>query len=158
VAGVVDGVGGSVVLAGLPDNPVEVVLAAVMDGHPDPEGQGGLAVSDAVAAMQVVLVGRDTELGVEPVEGLLSIADGIPGEVGVAVGELVGQAGVVVAVTGIQVAAEAVGDLVGRPIAELVPAEGDRGLQVLQQLRVALLEFAVLLGPVQVWSSAPGGV
>jgi transposase len=41
-AGGVDGVGHAVVLAGLPDDRVGVVLAAVMDGHPDPEGEGGL--------------------------------------------------------------------------------------------------------------------
>jgi len=69
----------------------------------------------------------------------------------VAVGELVGQAGVVVAVAGLEVAAEAVGDLVGRPFLELMAAEGGRGLQVFQQLRVALLELAVLGGSVQVW-------
>jgi hypothetical protein len=44
---------------------------------------------------------------------------------------------VVVAVAGVQVVAEATGDLVDRPVAELMAAEGDRGLQVLQQLAVA---------------------
>jgi hypothetical protein len=62
--------------------------------------------------------------------------DRVAVEVGVGVGELGGQAGVVVAVAGVQVAAEAIGDLVGRPVAELVAAEGDRGLEVLQQLPV----------------------
>jgi hypothetical protein len=46
-------------------------------------------------------------------------------------GELVGQAGVVVAVAGVQVAAEAACDLVEGPVAELMAAEGSRGLQVL---------------------------
>jgi hypothetical protein len=69
----------------------------------------------------------------------------------VGVGEVVGQAGVVVAVAGLEVAAEAVGDLVGRPFSELMATEGDRGLEVLQQLQVARLELAVLLGSVQVW-------
>jgi hypothetical protein len=55
----------------------------------------------------------------------------------VGVRELGRQAGVVVAVAGVQVAAEAAGDLVDRPVAELVAADGGRGLQVLQQLPVA---------------------
>jgi hypothetical protein len=55
----------------------------------------------------------------------------------VGVGELGGQAGVVVAVAGIQITAEAAGDLIDRPVAELMPAESGRGLQVLQQLLVA---------------------
>jgi hypothetical protein len=37
-----DGVGGPVVLAGLPDDRVGVVLAAVVDGDPDSEGEGEL--------------------------------------------------------------------------------------------------------------------
>jgi hypothetical protein len=67
----VDGLGHAVVLAGLPDDRVAVVLAAVMDGDADPEGEGGLAVPEGLAAVGVVLVGGDAELGVEPVEGLL---------------------------------------------------------------------------------------
>jgi hypothetical protein len=55
----------------------------------------------------------------------------------VGVAELVGQAGVVVAVAAIQIAAEAAGDLVDGPVAELVAAGGGRGLQVRQQLPVA---------------------
>jgi hypothetical protein len=43
-----------------------------------------------------------------------------------------GQAGVVVAVTGVQVTAEAVGDLVDRPVAELMAAPDGWGLQVFQ--------------------------
>jgi hypothetical protein len=89
-----------------------VVLAAVVDGHPHAHGQGGLAVADGLAAVVAALVGRDAELRVEPVEGLLSVADGVALEVGVGVVELVGQAGVVVTVPSLQVAAEAVGDLV----------------------------------------------
>jgi hypothetical protein len=78
-AGGVDGVGGSVVLAGLPDDRVGVVLAAVVDGHSDSEGEGGFAVADRLAAGGVVVVGGDPELGVEPVEGLLSgeVGDGV---------------------------------------------------------------------------------
>ena len=68
----------------------------------------------------------DAELGVEPVEGLLGVADGVP--LGVGVGEHMGQAGVVVAVAGVQVAAEGVGDLVDWPVAELVAAPGGWGL------------------------------
>jgi hypothetical protein len=52
VAGGLDGVGRLVVLAGLPDDRVAVVLAAVVDGHPHPEGEGGLAVADRLAAVR----------------------------------------------------------------------------------------------------------
>jgi hypothetical protein len=81
-AGGVEGVGHAVVLAGLPDDRVAVVLAAVVDGHPDPQGQGGLPLPDRLLAILVALVGGDAELGVEPVEGALPVADGIPGELG----------------------------------------------------------------------------
>jgi len=54
-----------------------------------------------------------------------------------AVAELIGEAGVVVAVAGVQVAAEAAGDLVDGPLSELMAADGRRGLQVLEQLPVA---------------------
>jgi hypothetical protein len=158
VAGGVEGVGHAVVLAGLPDDRVGVVLAAVMHGQPHPEREGGFAVPDRLAAVVAALVGGDPELVVQPVEDPLALADGIPGELGVGVGELVGQVGVVVAVAGVQVAAEAVGDVVGWPLAELVTAEGGWGLQVFKQLAVLLAELAVLRGPVQAWSSAPGGV
>jgi hypothetical protein len=150
-------VGGSVVLAGLPDDRVRVVLAAVVDGHPDPEGEGGFAVADRLAAVGVVLVGGHAELGVEPVEGLLGVADGVSLGVGVGVGELVGQAGVVVAVAGGQVAAEAACDLVFWPVAELMTAEGGRGLQVLQQLCSALDGVGGLL-LAGVWRPGWGGV
>jgi hypothetical protein len=50
VAGGLDGVGGPVVLAGLPDDRVAVVLTGVVDGHPDPEGEGGLALLGVVVA------------------------------------------------------------------------------------------------------------
>jgi hypothetical protein len=82
----VEGVGHAVVLAGLPDVRVGVVLAAVVDGHPHPPGEGGLPVPDCSAPEVAALVGRDTEVGVEPVEGLLGVADGIALEVGVGVG------------------------------------------------------------------------
>jgi hypothetical protein len=68
----VDGVGGPVVLAGLPDDRVVVVLAAVVDGHSDSEGEGGLALGDVPVADRVGAVGGDAEGGVESVEGLLA--------------------------------------------------------------------------------------
>jgi hypothetical protein len=49
VTGGVDGLGHAVVLAGLPDDWIPVVLAAVMDGHPHPEVQGGFPVMDGLA-------------------------------------------------------------------------------------------------------------
>jgi hypothetical protein len=60
---------------------------------------------------------------------------------------------VVVAVAGVQVAAEAVGDLAHGPVAELVTAEGGWGLQVLQQLHPAVGEVAV-----GVWLPGWGGL
>ena len=85
-----------------------------MDGHADPEGEGGLALVDGLAAVLAVLVGRDPVAGVESVEGLLGLALWVGAvDIGVAVAELVGQAGVVVAVAGVQVGAETAGDLVG---------------------------------------------
>jgi hypothetical protein len=72
VAGGLDGVGGAVVLAGLPDGRVTVVLAAVVDGHADAEGEGGLAPGDVAVADAVGAVSGHPELGVEPVEGLLA--------------------------------------------------------------------------------------
>ena len=83
-----DGVGGSVVLAGLPDDRVGVVLAAVVDGDPDPEGEGGLALGDVAVADAVGAVGGDAEGGIEPVEGLLAGPLGWPVVV-VVVGDLV---------------------------------------------------------------------
>jgi hypothetical protein len=47
----VDGVGGWVLLAGLPDGRVPVVLPCVVDGHPHPEGEGGLVVPDGLASV-----------------------------------------------------------------------------------------------------------
>jgi hypothetical protein len=88
-------------------------------------------------AVAAALVSGHAIVGIEPVEGAFGITDRVAGEVGVGVGELGGQAGVVVAVAGVQVAAEAAGDLVEGPVAELVAAEGSRGLQVRQQLVVA---------------------
>jgi hypothetical protein len=88
----------------------------------------------------------------------------------VGVGELGGQVGVVVALAGVQVAAEAAGDLVEGPVAELMAADGGRGLQVLQQLPVASdgpagrVWWPVWAGsrvgglPIQRSSSAGGGV
>jgi hypothetical protein len=155
VAGGLEGVGGPVVLAGLPDDRVAVVLTGVVDGHPDPEGEGGLAVADRLAAVEAALVGGHAELGVEPVEGLFGVADGVA--LGVGVVEHVGQAGVVVAVAGGQVTAEAGGDLVNGPVAELMTAPGGWGLQVFQQLVSAVLGVAVpfLAG---VWRPGWGGV
>jgi hypothetical protein len=76
-------------------------------GHPHPQGQGGLTVADRLAAVAAVLVGGDAEVGIQPVEGVLAIADRVALELGVRVVELVGQPGVV-AVAGVKVAAEAV--------------------------------------------------
>ena len=78
-----EGVGHAVVLAGLPDDWIPVVLAAVVDSHSDPEGEGGLAVADGLAAVVTGLVGGDAEVGVEPVEGPLGL--GLPQGVGVLV-------------------------------------------------------------------------
>ena len=108
--GGLDGVGHAVVLAWLPDDRIRVVLAAVVDGDSHPEGEGGLALGDVAVADAVSPVSGHPELGVEPVKGLLGVADGVPLEIGMAVAELIGEAGVVVAVAGVQVAAEAVGD------------------------------------------------
>jgi hypothetical protein len=63
-------------------------------------------------------------------EGALGVTDGIP--FGVAVAERVGPAGVVVAVAGAQVGAEAACDALDRPVAELVPTDGSRVLEVRQ--------------------------
>jgi hypothetical protein len=60
-----------------------------MDGHPDPQGEGGLPLPDGLVAVVVALVGGHAELGVEPVEGSLALADRVAGELGVGVGELV---------------------------------------------------------------------
>jgi hypothetical protein len=76
--GGLEGVGGPVVLAGLPDDRVGVVLAAVVDGHADAEGQGGLALLDVAVADAVGAVGGDAEGGIEPVEGLLAGPFGWP--------------------------------------------------------------------------------
>ena len=61
------------------------------------------------------------------------------------------------AVAGVQVAAEAVGDLVDGPVAELVAAPGGWGLEVVQQLVAAVLGVAVLL-VAGVWRLGWGGV
>src|SRR5215216_7780737 len=138
VAGGLDGVGGLVVLAGQPHDRVGVVLAAGSDGDPGAKRERRFPVAYGLPAVGVVGVGGDAELGVDPVEGLLGVAEGAAPMIGVGVGEHMGQAGVVVAMAGVQVAGEAVGDLVEGPVAELVAAEGGRGLQVRQQLGAAL--------------------
>jgi hypothetical protein len=97
-------------------------------------------------------------VGIEPVEGLLGAADGVALEVGMGVAEPVGEAGVVVVVAGVQVAAESVGDLVHRPLLEFVAAEGGWGLQVRQQLLVAVGQVPVLVGLVEFWQVGWGGV
>jgi hypothetical protein len=53
-----------------------------VDGHPDPQGEGGLPLADRLAAVVAALVGGNTELGVEPVESPLPLPHGIPGELG----------------------------------------------------------------------------
>ena len=50
MAGGLEGLSHAVVLAGLPDVWVGVVLAEVVDGHPDPESEGGLALGDVAVA------------------------------------------------------------------------------------------------------------
>jgi hypothetical protein len=72
-AGGVEGVGHAVVLAGLPDDRVGVVLAAVVDGHTDPQSEGGLPVPDRLAAVAAALVGGHAIAGVESVEGPLGL-------------------------------------------------------------------------------------
>jgi hypothetical protein len=47
-------------------------LAAVVDGHPDAEGEGGFALGDVAVADRVGAVGGDAEGGVESVEGLFA--------------------------------------------------------------------------------------
>jgi hypothetical protein len=102
-----------------------------VDGDADAEGQGVLALLEVAVADAVGAVGGDAVLRVELVEGLFGVALGIgPVDVGVAVVELVVEAGVVVAVAGLEVAAEAAGDLVGRPVLEFVAALGGWGLEV----------------------------
>ncbi len=86
-------------------------------------------------------VGGHAEPRVEPVEGLLGLADGVP--LGVAVVELAGQVGVVTVMEQVQVAAEVAGELLHRPVAELMTAGGGWGLQVRQQLVPALGDKAV---------------
>src|SRR4029450_1780625 len=51
-SGGLDGVGGPVVLAGLPDDRVAVVLPAVMHGHPSPQGERSFVVADSAAPKQ----------------------------------------------------------------------------------------------------------
>jgi hypothetical protein len=53
-----------------------------VDGHPHPEGEGGLPLQDRLAAIVAALVGGDAELGVEPVEGPLTLADDVALELG----------------------------------------------------------------------------
>jgi hypothetical protein len=100
VAGGVDGLGHAVVLAGLPDDWIPVVLAAIMDGHPYPEGQGGFPVMDGLAAVVAALVSGHSVVGILPVEGAFGVPDRVALEVRVGVAELGGQAAVVVAVAG----------------------------------------------------------
>jgi hypothetical protein len=58
-AGSLDGLGGPVVLAGLPDDWVPVVLTAVVHGHPDPQGEGGFTLLGVVVADAIRAVGGD---------------------------------------------------------------------------------------------------
>jgi hypothetical protein len=88
VAGGVDRLGHAVVLAGLPDDRVAIVLAAVVDNDADTERQGGLALGDVAVADAVGAVGGDPEGGIEPVEGLLAGPLGWPAVV--VVGPVVG--------------------------------------------------------------------
>jgi hypothetical protein len=54
-----------------------------VDGHPHPKGQRGLPVADGLAPEAAALVGGHPIVGVEPVEGLLGVADGVAPELGV---------------------------------------------------------------------------
>ena len=93
VAGGLDGVGGSVVLAGQPHDRVGIVLARCRDGDAGAERQGGFPVADGLVAVGVVGVGSDAVVGVEPVEGLLQVAGGRLGARGA---QLEGQVGAAV--------------------------------------------------------------
>jgi hypothetical protein len=53
-------------------------LAAVVDGHADAEGEGGLALLDVAVADAVGAVGGHPEGEVEPVEGLFAGRLGCP--------------------------------------------------------------------------------
>jgi hypothetical protein len=55
----------------VPDDRVAVVLAAVVDGHPNARAQGGLALGEVAVADAVSPVSGHPELRIEPVEGLL---------------------------------------------------------------------------------------
>ena len=88
--GGVDGVGGLVVLACHPHERVGVVLAAGGDGDAGAEGQGGFAVAQGLVAVGVVGVGGDAVVGVEPVEGLLLLADSVAPDLGMGVAEPMG--------------------------------------------------------------------
>ena len=62
-AGVVDGVGGAVVLSAQPDDRVAVVLPRGCDGDAGAEGQRDLAVAHRLLPERVVGVGGDAEGG-----------------------------------------------------------------------------------------------
>jgi hypothetical protein len=47
-------------------------LAAVVNGHANAEGEGGLALGDVAVADAAGAVGGDAEGGIQPVEGLLT--------------------------------------------------------------------------------------
>jgi hypothetical protein len=107
----VRGVDGPVVRARLPDGRVGVVLAAVMDGHPNPRAR---AASRSRTAWRPSGRGgrRDAVAGVEPLEGLLGLALWIgPSDLGVLV-------------AGVQVAAEGADEVVEGPVLELMAAPG----------------------------------
>jgi hypothetical protein len=48
-----------------------------VDGHPDPQGEGGLALGEVAVADGVRAVGGHSEGWVEPVKGLFSIPLGL---------------------------------------------------------------------------------
>jgi hypothetical protein len=106
-----------------------------------------------LATQRVALVGGDAVAGIQLVEGLLGVVFGVgASDGGVGVGErLVGRAGVVLAVAGLQVTAEAAGAGPGGPVLEFVAVHGRRGLQVLQQLLLARGELAVWVGLAEAW-------
>jgi hypothetical protein len=52
------------------------LLAPERDGGAGAQRQGGLALLHGLVALALVVVGRDAEVGVEPVEGVLGVDRG----------------------------------------------------------------------------------
>jgi hypothetical protein len=71
-----DGRGGAVVLPGQADQRAGFVLAAERDRRAGAQRQRGLALLHGLVASRWVVVGRDAEVRVEPVEGVLGVDGG----------------------------------------------------------------------------------